>query len=136
MPPLDRQCPAGVLWRLWSPTWKFNDATFERSAVAFDSPDFVEVVIHSYRHRFGLVAGDAALVEIERRLAEQPPIKVPTISIDGTDNGVRPPAAATQHAGRFKGPRSHRLAHGVGHNVPQEAPQVFTDAVIELVRSG
>lgn len=132
----DRRAVCRLLWQLWSPTWRFDDATFERSAVAFDNPDFVEVVIHSYRHRFGLVAGDPALVGIERRLAQQPPISVPTITFDGADDGVRPPAAATQHASRFTGPRSHRLAHGVGHNLPQEAPQLFTDAVIELVRGG
>ena len=91
-------------------------------------------MIHSYRHRFGLVAGDPALAGIERQLAQQPPIRVPTISFDGTDDGVRPPAAAAQHASRFAGPRLHRLAQGVGHNLPQEAPPVFADAVMELVR--
>lgn len=129
----DRRAVCRLLWKLWSPTWAFDDATFERSAVAFDNPDFVDVVIHSYRHRFGLVAGDGSLLEIERRLAQQPPITVPTISFDGLDDGVRPPAEAMQHARRFVGPRAHRLAPGVGHNMPQEAPQVFADAVIELV---
>jgi len=132
----DRRAVCRLLWQLWSPTWRFDDATFERSAVAFDNPDFVEVVIHSYRHRFGLVAGDPALMGIERRLAQQPPIGVPAITFDGADDGVRPPAAAAQHASRFAGPRSHRLVQGVGHNLPQEAPGVFIDAVIELVRGG
>jgi len=132
----DRRAVCRLLWQLWSPTWSFDDATFERTAVAFDNPDFVEVVIHSYRHRFGLVAGDTALAEIERRLAQQPPIRAPTITFDGADDGVRPPAAAAQHASRFTELRSHRLAHGVGHNMPQEAPRVFADAVIELVRGG
>ena len=132
----DRRALCRLLWQLWSPTWRFDDATFERSAIAFDNPDFIEVVIHSYRHRFGLVAGDPAVAEIERRLAQQPPICVPTISFDGADDGVRPPAEAAQYASRFTGPRTHRVAPGVGHNMPQEAPQVFSDAVMELVRGG
>ena len=91
-------------------------------------------MIHSYRHRFGLVAGDPALAPIERRLALQPPIGVPSITFDGADDGVRPPADAAQHAGHFSGWRSHRLVPGVGHNLPQERPQVFADAVMELVQ--
>jgi len=129
----DRKALTRLLWQLWSPTWKFDDATFERSAAAFDHPDFVEVVIHSYRHRFGLVAGDPAYGYIERRLAAQPAIAVPSITFDGIDDGVRPPADASAHAHRFSGPRSHRLVPGVGHSVPQEAPRIFADAVLELV---
>ena len=129
----DRRGIARLLWRLWSPTWKFDDATFERSAAAFDHPDFVEVVIHSYRHRFGLVPGDPAYAAIEARLAAQPPITVPTITFDGADDGVRPVADASAHAIRFTGPRSHRIVPGVGHNMPQEVPRVFADAVLELV---
>ncbi|HEU5297405.1 MAG TPA: alpha/beta hydrolase [Burkholderiaceae bacterium] len=130
----DRRALCRLLWQTWSPRWAFDDATFERSAAAFDNPDFVDVVIHSYRHRFGLVAGDPAYAEIERRLAAQPTISVPTISFDGTDDGVRSPAPASQDARHFSGPRSHRLAHGVGHNMPQESPREFADAVLELVR--
>jgi pimeloyl-ACP methyl ester carboxylesterase len=130
----DRRAVARLLWQLWSPTWAFDDATFERSAAAFDNPDFVEVVIHSYRHRFGLVAGDPACADIERRLARQPAITVPTITFDGADDGVRPPAPAAANARHFSGPRSHRLVPGVGHNMPQEVPQVFADAVLELVQ--
>jgi pimeloyl-ACP methyl ester carboxylesterase len=129
----DRKALTRLLWQLWSPTWKFDDATFERSAAAFDNPDFVDVVIHSYRHRFGLVAGDPAYAYIERRLAAQPAIAVPSITFDGIDDGVRPPADASAHAHRFSGPRSHRLVPGVGHNMPQEAPRIFADAVLELV---
>ncbi|MGJ7507725.1 alpha/beta fold hydrolase [Variovorax sp. GT1P44] len=129
----DRRGITGLLWRLWSPTWKFDDATFERSAAAFDHPDFVEVVIHSYRHRFGLVPGDPAYADIEARLAAQPPITVPAITFDGADDGVRPVADASAHSHRFTGPRSHRIVPGVGHNMPQEAPRVFADAVLELV---
>ena len=130
----DRRAVCRLLWRLWSPTWAFDDATFERSATAFDNPDFVDVVIQSYRHRFGLVAGDPALLDIERRLAAQPVITVPSITFDGADDGVRPVAPASQHARFFVGPRSHRVVPGVGHNMPQEVPQVFADAVMELVR--
>jgi pimeloyl-ACP methyl ester carboxylesterase len=129
----DRKALTKLLWKLWSPTWKFDDATFERSAAAFDHPDFVDVVIQSYRHRFGLVPGDPAYAYIERRLSAQPTITVPTITFDGLDDGVRPPADASAHAHRFSGPRSHRLVPGVGHNMPQEAPRVFADAVLELV---
>ncbi len=132
----DRRAVCKLLWKLWSPTWRFDDPTFERTARAFDNPDFVDVVIHSYRHRFGLVAGDPALARIEQRLAQQPCIGVPTISFDGADDGVRPPAAAAQHASRFTGPRSHRRVPAVGHNMPQEVPRVFADAVVELVRRG
>ena len=129
----DRRAVTRLLWQLWSPTWTFDDASFDRSAAAFDNPDFVDVVIQSYRHRFGLVAGDPAYAGIERRLAAQPAISVPTITFDGTDDGVRPPASAAAHAHRFTGPRSHRVVPGVGHNMPQEVPRVFADAVLELL---
>jgi len=131
----NRRGVSRLLWKLWSPTWQFDDATFERSAAAFDNPDFVDVVIHSYRHRFGLVTGDPAFADIERRLAAQPVISVPSITFDGTDDGVRPPAPAAAHAQQFSGPRSHRLVPGAGHNLPQEMPEVFADAVWELVQS-
>lgn len=130
----DRRDVCRLLWKQWSPTWRFDDATFERSAQAFDNPDFVDVVIHSYRHRFGLVPGDPAYAEIEKRLAAQPRIAVPSITFDGIDDGVRPPAEASAHAAQFTGPRSHRLVPGAGHNLPQEAPQTFANAVLELVR--
>ncbi|MDB5826884.1 MAG: alpha/beta hydrolase [Variovorax sp.] len=129
----DRRGITRLLWKLWSPTWAFDEATFERSAAAFDHPDFVDVVIQSYRHRFGLAPGDPAYQTIERQLAAQPAIAVPTITFDGIDDGVREPADAAAHAAKFIGPRSHRLVPGVGHNLPQEAPRVFADAVLELV---
>jgi pimeloyl-ACP methyl ester carboxylesterase len=132
----DRRGIARLLWQTWSPTWAFDDATFERSAAAFDHPDFVDVVIHSYRHRYNLVAGDPAYAEIERRLAALPPIGVPAITFDGADDGVRPPAPAAAQAHRFSGRREHRVVPGVGHNLPQEAPGAFAQAVLELVRSG
>ncbi len=130
----DRRGVCRLLWRTWSPTWAFDDATFDRSAAAFDNPDFVDVVIQSYRHRFGLVPGDPALAGIEARLAEQPAITVPTLTFDGADDGVRPPATAAQHAHRFTGPRVHAVVPGVGHNMPQEVPAVFADAALQLVR--
>ena len=129
----DRHAFCRLLWKLWSPTWLFDNATFERSAAAFDNPDFVDVVIHSYRHRFGLVAGDPALLHIESRLAAQPAIGVPSVTFDGVDDGVRPPASVVQHARHFTAQRSHRLVQGAGHNLPQEMPQVFANAVLELV---
>jgi pimeloyl-ACP methyl ester carboxylesterase len=129
----DRRALCRLLWRLWSPSWAFDEATFAQTAPAFDNPDFVDVVIHSYRHRFGLVPGDPALADIEERLAGQPSIGVPAITFDGTDDGVRPPASAAQHAQRFRGPRSHRVVPGVGHNLPQESPQPFADAVLDLL---
>jgi len=128
----DRRGITKLLWKLWSPSRRFDDATFERSAAAFDHPDFVDVVIQSYRHRFGLVPGDPAYADIERRLAAQPAITVPTITFDGADDGVRDPAEASVHAARFTGPRSHRIVPGVGHNMPQEVPRMFADAVLEL----
>lgn len=130
----DRRGVCRLLWRTWSPTWAVDDASFDRSAAAFDNPDFVDVVIHSYRHRFGLVPGDPALAGIEARLAQQPAISVPTLTFDGADDGVRPPATAAQHAHRFTGPRMHAVVPGVGHNMPQEVPAVFADAVLRLVR--
>jgi pimeloyl-ACP methyl ester carboxylesterase len=132
----NRRALTRLLWRTWSPTWRFDDATFERSAAAFDNPDFVDVVIHSYRHRFNLVEGDPAYAAIDRQLAAQPPIPVPTITFDGVDDGVRPPSPAAKYAHRFTGPREHHIVPGVGHNMPQEAPAVFADAVLKLVRTG
>ena len=129
----DRRAFCRLLWKLWSPTWQWDDTVFERSAAAFDNPDFVDVVIHSYRHRFGLVAGDPELLKIEKRLAAQPAINVPSITFDGVDDGVRPPAAASAHERHFTGQRSHRIVPGAGHNLPQEMPHVFADAVFELV---
>lgn len=129
----DRRGITKLLWKLWSPTWAFDDATFERSAAAFDNPDFVDVVIQSYRHRFALAPGDPAYADIEHRLATQPAISVPSITFDGLDDGVRPPADASAHGPQFTGPRTHRWVPGVGHNMPQEVPRVFADAVLELV---
>ena len=124
-----------LLWNLWSPTWVFDDATFAASAESFDNPDFVDVVIHSYRHRFELAAGDPAYDAIEASLAAQPPITVPTVVLISPDDGVDPgdPAAATKPAEReFTGPVEVRVVAG-GHNVPQEQPEAFADAIRSLI---
>lgn len=131
----DRRAVTHLLWKLWSPTWRFNEVMFAKSAASFDNPDFVDVVIHSYRHRFGLVEGDPVYAQIEARLAQQPAITVPTITFDGEDDGVRPPSRIGPHAQRFTGPRSHRVIPGVGHNMPQEVPEIFAQAVLELLKS-
>jgi pimeloyl-ACP methyl ester carboxylesterase len=128
----NRRALCRLLWQQWSPTWRFDDATYERSAVSFDNPDFVAVVIQSYRHRFTLAPGDPALEDIERRLATQPAITVPTVVLHGIDNGVSQPAESERHARHFKGPYERRLIPGVGHNVPAEAPSDFTAAVLAL----
>ena len=124
----DRRGIARLLWRMWSPTWTFDEATFERTAEAFDNPDFVEVVIHSYRHRYGLAAGDEAYAAIEARLAAQPPIAVPAITIDGDADGVN--AGTAHHARKFTGPHEHRVFRGAGHNLPQERPREWAEAVL------
>jgi pimeloyl-ACP methyl ester carboxylesterase len=122
-----------LLWTLWSPLWAFDDATFTRSAVSFDHPDLVAVTIQSYRHRYGYAAGDPALEAIERRLASQPKIAVPTVALQGDADGVHPPATSENHATFFTGPYQRRLLAGIGHNPPQEAPEAFGNAVLELV---
>jgi pimeloyl-ACP methyl ester carboxylesterase len=129
----NRRGIAKLLWTLWSPNWSFDDATFEASAASFDNPDFVEVVIHSYRVRYGYVAGDPALAPIEQKLAARPPIAVPTITLQGEAMGTVPPEASLTHARFFTGPYERRAIPRVGHNVPQEAPRKTAEAVLELV---
>ena len=125
----NRRGIARLLWKMWSPHWQFDDATFERSAAAFDNPDFVDIVIHSYRHRFGLVAGDPAVAHIEMRLVAQPPISVPAITIDGDADGVN--SGTAHHASKFTGLHRHRLFKGAGHNPPQERPAEWVQAVLD-----
>lgn len=122
-----------LLWRLWSPSWRFDEATYARTAAAFDNPDFVEIVIHSYRHRYGYAPGDPALEDIERALARQPAIAVPTISLCGGDDGVSPPSALDGDATHFSGRYGRRLLPGVGHNIPQEAPEAVVRALLDLM---
>jgi pimeloyl-ACP methyl ester carboxylesterase len=123
-----------LLWKMWSPTWAFDGATFERTAASFDNEDFVDVVIHSYRHRFGSVAGDPRYASIEARLAVQPKIDVPTIDLHGADDGVIPHRASQAHGRHFAANYERRVLPGVGHNVPQESPQAFADAVLQLCK--
>jgi pimeloyl-ACP methyl ester carboxylesterase len=126
---------ARMLWEDWSPDWDFDDATFDRAAVAHDNPDFVDVVIHSYRHRFGLAAGDPAYAELQHRLAPLPPITVPSVTLDGDADGVLPASDGRASAAKFTSRRIHRVVTGAGHNVPQEAPEAFAAAVMELVKA-
>jgi pimeloyl-ACP methyl ester carboxylesterase len=121
-----------LLWQLWSPNWRFDDATFERTAASFDNPDFVEVVIQSYRHRFGLAPGDPSLEAIEQRLAAQPPITVPTIVLHGECDGVSPPLSSEGYARAFTGPYRRRVVPVAGHFLPQEAPAAVIEALSEL----
>ena len=121
-----------LLWQLWSPNWRFDDATFERTAASFDNPDFVDVVIHSYRHRFGWVAGDPGLEAIEQRLAAFPRIGVPAIVLHGADDGVAPVASSERHARFFSGPYERRVIPVAGHFLPWEAPGAIAQAVRDL----
>ena len=120
------------LWHLWSPTWGATDAIYERSAAAFANPDFVDVVIHSYRHRMGNAAGDPAHEPMERALAAKPTVRVPTITFHGADDQVAPPSSSEGHTARFSGPYQRRVLAGIGHAVPQEAPRAWADAILEL----
>jgi len=122
-----------LLWRLWSPSWQFDDATFARTAVSFENPDFVDVVIHSYRHRFGYAAGDPALDDVEQSLAAQPAISIPAISLCGADDGVAPPPATDPDAAKFTAGYERRILPGIGHNIPQEAPGATVAALLDLL---
>ena len=128
----NRRALCRLLWRLWSPHWDFDDATFEKSAPSFDNPDFVAVTIQSYRHRYGNAPGDPVLDEIERRLTAQPKISVPTIALQGEADGVLGPDLSAGHAGQFTGPYERRVLPRIGHNPPQEAPNAFAEAVLAL----
>lgn len=122
-----------LIWQLASPQWKFDDATYDRSAQAFDNPDHVDIVIHNYRWRLGLAAGDPKYDALEAKLAAAPVITVPTITLEGDANGAPHPEPAT-YAKKFAGKYQHRLiTGGIGHNLPQEAPQAFAQAVIDVI---
>lgn len=118
-----------LIWKLASPKWNFDDATFERSATAFDNPDHVDIVIHNYRWRLSLADGEREYDALEQKLFEGPPITVPAVTIGSDFDGAN--ADGTAYRGKFSGPYSHRILNDIGHNVPQEAPQAFADAVIE-----
>jgi pimeloyl-ACP methyl ester carboxylesterase len=120
---------ARLLWHQWSPEWQFSDAEFDRSAVAFDNPDWVEVVLHNYRYKFGLAAGDERYSELARRLESRPAIEVPAVTLEGEAHGVVAASDGGRWAKLFRGHWEHRVVTGAGHNVPQEQPRDFADAV-------
>jgi pimeloyl-ACP methyl ester carboxylesterase len=123
---------AKLIWQIASPKWVFDDATFDRTAASFDNPDYVAVVIHNYRWRLGLAQGESKYDDLEKRLAEAPLITVPTITLEGDANGAPHPDPAS-YAKKFSGKYAHCLVEGgVGHNLPQEAPQAFAQAVIDV----
>lgn len=125
---------ARLIWQIASPKWRFDDATFERSAAALDNPDHVDIVIHNYRWRLGLADGEAKYAGLEKRLAEAPTIDVPTITLEGDANGAPHPEPSA-YARRFTGRYEHRtITGGIGHNLPQEAPEAFAQAVIDVDR--
>jgi pimeloyl-ACP methyl ester carboxylesterase len=131
----DRRGIARILWQQWSPNWHFDDACFERTALAHDNPDYVDVVIHSYRHRFGLAGGDPQYAGIQRRLAALPAITVPAMTLDGDGDGVAAATDGAAQAQRFSGRRIHHVIPRAGHNLPQEEPEVFAAAVMELIKA-
>jgi len=123
-----------LIWQLASPQWHFDDATFDRSATAFDNPDHVDIVIHNYRWRIGLAEGEKRYDEIEQKLAQGPVIAVPTITMEGDANGAPHPEPAA-YRGKFSGKYEHRtITGGIGHNLPQEAPQAFARAVLDVAK--
>ena len=123
---------AKLIWRIASPKWNFDEATFERSAASLDNPDHVDIVIHNYRWRLGLAEGEPDYAELEKRLAEAPVITVPTITLEGDANGAFHPDPSA-YAGKFSGSYSHRtIEGGIGHNLPQEAPDAFAQAVLDV----
>jgi len=131
----NRRGIAAILWRQWSPNWRFDEACFERTAAAHDNPDYVDIVIHSYRHRYGLADGDPKYADIQRRLAALPAVTVPAITLDGDGDGVAPATDGTAQAAKFTGRRIHRVIPRAGHNLPQEEPEAFAAAVMELIKA-
>jgi pimeloyl-ACP methyl ester carboxylesterase len=126
---------AKLIWQIASPKWDFDDATFDRSAASFDNPDHVAIVIHNYRWRLGLAAGDPKYDDLEKRLAAAPAITVPTITLEGDANGAPHPEPSA-YAKKFSGKYEHRtITGGIGHNLPQEAPQAFAEAVVDVDHS-
>jgi len=129
----DRRGITRILWEQWSPNWHFDEAMLERTSIAHDNPDYVDIVIHSYRHRYGLAEGDPSYADIQHRLATLPPITVPAITLDGDADGVARVTDGSPSAAKFSGRRIHRVIPGAGHNLPQEEPEAFAAAVMEVV---
>jgi pimeloyl-ACP methyl ester carboxylesterase len=123
-----------LLWKLWSPTWPFDAAVFQRTAASFENPDFVDVVIHSYRHRMGNAPGDPRYAAIESQLARLPKISVPTIAVHGAEDDVNPVQNTQGHQRYFTGPYERRVFENIGHNPPQEAPLAFADAILDVCK--
>lgn len=123
-----------LLWQNWSPTWKFTNETYEATAASFNNPDFVDVVIHSYRHRYGLAKGDPKFEPIEQKLLSQPKIRVPSIIVDAAEDGVDPISGMGKDANCFEGSYERRVIKGVGHNLPQESPDEFAQAIMAFIR--
>lgn len=132
----DRRAVCRLLWRMWSPSWRFTEATFERVAASWDNPDFVATVVQSYRHRHRAAAGDPALQDIEDRLASRPPIAVPTVVLHGAEDGVDPPENSADAARRFRGPFRREVVAGAGHFLPHEAPQPWIASLRDLTPLG
>jgi pimeloyl-ACP methyl ester carboxylesterase len=124
-----------ILWEQWSPNWSFDEACLDRTAVAHDNPDYVDVVIHSYRHRYGLADSDPRYADIQQKLAALPPITVPSVTLDGEADGVAVATDGLSSAARFTGRRVHRVVPRAGHNLPQEEPEAFAAAVMELIKA-
>ena len=121
-----------LIWKANSPVWNFDQATFERSAASWDNPDYIAIVIHNYRWRLSIAEGDPKYDALEKKLAAGPVIGVPTITLDGDSDGVAPASDGSAYAAKFSGKRTHRIIAGVGHNLPQEAPRAFAQAVIDV----
>jgi pimeloyl-ACP methyl ester carboxylesterase len=128
----NRRDLAKLIWKFNSPKWNFDDAIFDRTAKSFDNPDYVSIVIHNYRWRLSLAKGESQYDDLERQLAAGPVITVPAITLDGDSDGVAPASDGTSYAMKFSGKRTHRIIKGIGHNLPQEAPEVFAEAVVEV----
>ena len=129
----NRHAYCKLLWQLWSPNWDFDDGTYDATAASFENPDFVDVVIHSYRHRYALVDGDPRVADIEARLAERVLISVPTVAMDGSGDGVMDKKGCEGHERFFTGPYRRVVVPSVGHNLPQEAPEEFSRAILSLI---
>ena len=128
----NRRDLARLIWKFNSPKWNFSEETFERTAASFDNPDYVAIVIHNYRWRQSLAEGEAKYDELEKQLAAGPVITVPAITLDGDSDGVAPATDGTAYAKKYVGKRTHQIIKGIGHNLPQEAPEAFAKAVIEV----
>lgn len=123
-----------ILWTEWSPVWNFDEATFDKTAISYDNPDFIDIVIHSYKHRYGVADGDKQYDEIEKLLANRPDIIVPTIVLEPGEDGFVNLFGFENHAAHFKGQYLQRIVDGAGHNLPQEKPEEFAGAIMELYK--